>query len=58
MNGFAEAKLFDDLESAVKNAYKSGCDNVLFSPACASFDMFENYSARGEKFVESVYALV
>lgn len=58
MNGFANAEIFTDLESAVKNAYASGCENVLFSPACASFDMFENYSARGEKFVECVYALV
>ncbi|MDD7158714.1 MAG: UDP-N-acetylmuramoyl-L-alanine--D-glutamate ligase [Firmicutes bacterium] len=55
--GFSDVVLCDDLPSAVKIAYKSGCKNVLFSPACASFDMFENYSERGEKFVECVNAL-
>lgn len=55
--GYSNVELFDDLRSAVKNAYESGCRNVLFSPASASFDMFENYSVRGEKFTEYVNAL-
>ena len=55
--GYSNVELFDDLRSAVKNAYESGCRNVLFSPASASFDMFENYSVRGEKFIEYVNAL-
>lgn len=29
---------------------------VLFSPACASFDMFKNFEARGEAFKEMVLA--
>lgn len=37
----------------VSNKAKSG-DVILFSPACASFDMFKNYKDRGEKFKEAV----
>lgn len=32
-------------------------DVVLLSPACASFDLFQNYVDRGNKFRESVLAL-
>lgn len=32
-------------------------ESVLLSPACASFDLFENYEARGNEFKKAVRAL-
>jgi len=32
-------------------------ENVLLSPACASFDLFENYEERGNEFKKAVRAL-
>ena len=32
-------------------------DAVLMSPACASFDMFDNYEHRAQVFCEAVQAL-
>ncbi len=49
-NGFYKIVKFDKLSSAVCEAYHSGADCVLFSPASASFDAYENYKKRGEAF--------
>ena len=49
----------DSMESAVRLAeqHAQSGDAVLMSPACASFDMFDNYEHRARVFCEAVYAL-
>ena len=47
------------MEDAVHSSYylaKKG-DTVLLSPACASFDLFENYEDRGNQFKQAVREL-
>ena len=47
------------MSEAVKIAYNiaEAGENVLLSPACASFDLFKNYEDRGHQFKTAVRAL-
>ena len=49
----------DSMESAVAaaQAHATAGDAVLMSPACASFDMFDNYEHRARVFCDAVHAL-
>jgi UDP-N-acetylmuramoylalanine--D-glutamate ligase len=49
-----------DMQEAVNKAAEQAMtgDIVLLSPACASFDMFEDYQARGNAFIKAVKSLL
>ena len=48
-----------DMEDGVCQAavYAEADDTVLLAPACASFDQYDNYGARGDAFRKAVEAL-
>jgi UDP-N-acetylmuramoylalanine--D-glutamate ligase len=54
-----EIKLIDSLDEAIRltNQLAETGDVVLLSPACASYDMFENYEQRGQQFKNLVMSL-
>jgi UDP-N-acetylmuramoylalanine--D-glutamate ligase len=61
--GKAEVAMSGTLERAVQQAYADAAASdeeaiVLLSPACASFDQFSDFEARGEAFRAAVNGLV
>ena len=57
--GFADYIYGKDMDECVRLAYEiaeSG-DNVLLSPACASWDMYDNFEQRGKHFKNCVNRL-
>ena len=58
--GYKEAKAFESLEEATKNAFSAARPGeiILLSPACSSFDSFSNFEERGDVFREKVTELM
>ncbi len=55
-NVFTDARTMDQIFEQIGQVTESG-DVVVLSPACASFDMFENYRERGNQFAQRAEAL-
>ncbi len=58
-HSFVKVEIKETLEDVVQSALSEARegDIVLLSPACASFDMFDNYEHRGSVFKEAVNKL-
>lgn len=49
--------IFNSLKECVKSAFECNCDNILYSPSCASFDYYKSYEERGRRFNEILQEL-
>ena len=47
----------DDAVEQAFSRWREPGDAVLLSPACSSFDMFQSYADRGDRFVAAVQRL-
>lgn len=57
--GFNNIYIVKDMKEAValSNKISSFGDNILLSPACASWDMYKSFEERGEDFIKRVESL-
>lgn len=57
--GFANTIILEGMEDCVREAARIARpgDTVLLSPACASWDMYENFEQRGQHFKECIALL-
>lgn len=58
--GSTQIERVDSMKCAVARAYANAVvgDCVLLAPACASFDMYEKFEARGDDFMRNVRRLI
>lgn len=57
--GFSNIYIVGSIEEAVGKSFELAVpgDNILLSPACASWDMFKSYEERGKVFKQAVKSL-
>jgi len=58
-DGDMQIEFASDMPQAVSSALRRAAkgDAVLLSPACASFDMFDNFQHRGQIFMNTVESM-